>query len=188
MDSTDEAAQADATLRITSAAAAGDEAAFRELFMLYHGRVYRYALVITSGDEARAREAAQEVFLRFHRHLQPFLSDERLWAWLTLVARNFLIDSSRSCARQLQLKDGFERHALTETSSDPDSPLLLKLRTCFNALANDERQLIEYFYSDQKSIRQISEVTGRTYKAVESKLTRVRAKLRQDLLRKPNDE
>ena len=188
MDSTNEPAAADAIPRLTSAAAAGDESAFRQLFAQYHGRVYRYALVVASGNETQARETAQEVFLRFHRHLQPFLSEEGLWAWLALAARSVLIDSSRSRARQLKLKDGFEQHILVDSSSGPDSALLPKLRSCFATLAPDERQLIEYFYSDKKSVQQISETMGTTYKAVESKLSRVRTKLRQLLLKSPNDE
>ena len=188
MDSTDEQIRADAIPRLTAGAAAGDESAFRELFDRYHGRIYRYALVVASGDEALAGDAAQEVFLRLHRHLQPFLSQEGLWAWLTLAARSFLIDSSRTKARQIKLKDGLERHILTEPSSEADFTLLQKLKSCCSALDHDERQLIENFYSERKSIQQISEALGTTYKAVESKLTRIRAKLRQSLLKKTNDE
>jgi RNA polymerase sigma-70 factor, ECF subfamily len=184
--STDEPSGTDAVLRISTAAAAGDKSAFRELFDRYYGRVYRYVLVVASGDTNAAQEAAQEVFLRLHRHLQPFQSDERIWLWLTRAARSVLVDAHRTRLRQFKLKYAFEENAVTR--AEPEEVVLQELESCVNELTFEERQVVEHFYFGRESVQQISAAMGTTYKAVESRLSRIRAKLRQRLLEKLSHE
>jgi RNA polymerase sigma-70 factor (ECF subfamily) len=173
---------------LSSAAAAGDTSAFRELFDRYYGRVYRYALVAMSGDETQAREVVQEVFVRLHRYLQPFPSDMQLWFWLTRVARSVLVDLSRARARQLKLKSAVGAGPEDQSPSDTDATLLNMLTLCVKDLPEDDRRTIELFYFGQQSVQQIADAMTTTYKAVESKLGRIRSRLRQDLLEKLGHE
>jgi RNA polymerase sigma-70 factor, ECF subfamily len=184
LESTDEQSPGDVIWRLSIAASTGDDSAFRELFDRYYGRTYRYALVAASGDIYIAQETAHEVFVRLHRHLQPFQSDERIWSWLTHVARSVLVDFSRIRTRQLKLQLAFQVHAVADEEPDSDAFLLEKLASCINDLPEDERRLLESFYFGKQSIHQISDALGATYKAVESKLSRSKAKLRKSLLKR----
>ncbi len=64
-------ADADAgACRLAAAVARGDEAAFRELYERYQGRLLRLALVLARGDEALAQDAVQAAFIMAAKKLR----------------------------------------------------------------------------------------------------------------------
>ena len=79
-------------------------------------------------------------------------------------------------------KDGRERR-------ETDERLRALLESKLAALPEDERQLIEQKYISRQSVREIADGQETTEKAVESKLSRVRAKLKDAVLAElKNDE
>ena len=171
---------------LSAAAVAGDLAAFRLLFDRYYPRVYRYALTATQGNDSRAHEIAQETLLRFHRHLQVFTSNTRLWFWLSRVARSVLIDAIRVQERQRKLEESLKS---VEADEAPTDILLIQaLNRCCADLSPADRNVVESFYFHRQSISDIAAALGTSYKATESKLGRIRARLRQDLMNRLNHE
>jgi len=49
--------------RLAAAVARGDEAAFRDFYEHYHGRLLRFALVLAHGNETLAHDAVQAAFV-----------------------------------------------------------------------------------------------------------------------------
>jgi RNA polymerase sigma-70 factor (ECF subfamily) len=73
-----------------------DAASMRELYDEHAAALWRYAARLT-GDPARAEDVAQETLLRAWRHPEAFEDSERsARGWLFTVARNVIIDESRS--------------------------------------------------------------------------------------------
>jgi RNA polymerase sigma-70 factor (ECF subfamily) len=70
---------------------AGDEAAFRELFARYKGRVYAYVYRATS-DKRMAEDLFQRVFLKVHRSRSRFDESRVFAAWLFAICRNVARD------------------------------------------------------------------------------------------------
>src|SRR5437667_12869071 len=68
---------------LTAQMSRGDEAAYRTFYDLYFGRLLRYLLVVTHGQEEAAREALQLTLLRVVRYIKVFRSEEVFWSWLT---------------------------------------------------------------------------------------------------------
>ena len=62
-----------------------------------------------------------------------------------------------------------------------DSLLEEKLEAALGAMEPDERQLLEWFYFDHVSHKEIAARLGATPKAVSSRLERARARLRSQL-------
>jgi RNA polymerase sigma-70 factor, ECF subfamily len=58
-----------------------------ELFARHYERVSRWCLRFT-GDQERAADLAQDVFLKAHRHLDSFKGASRFSTWLYSIARN----------------------------------------------------------------------------------------------------
>ena len=92
-------------------AAAGDTAAFERIMIQSQQRV----LAVTwrmLGNEADARDASQEVFLRVYKYLKRFRQDQDFFAWLygiTLnVCRDFLKKRQNHSNRFVQLDEGAE--------------------------------------------------------------------------------
>jgi RNA polymerase sigma-70 factor (ECF subfamily) len=72
-------------------AAAGDRAAFGQLYEAYLGQVYGY-LHFHVQDEARAEDLTQDVFVRALRGLPGLAQPERFRPWLLRISHNCLVD------------------------------------------------------------------------------------------------
>jgi RNA polymerase sigma-70 factor (ECF subfamily) len=172
--------------------AGGDEAAYREFYDAYFDRLLRYLLVVTGGQEEAAREALQLALLRVVRHVKPFAAEEKFWGWLTVLARSAVADEGRKRRRYFTFLERFTRHqetgpaAMNDGAADEDLRALLASQ--LTALPADERQLVERKYLLHQSVREIAEGQQTTEKAVESKLSRVRRKLKDAILAKLNHE
>jgi RNA polymerase sigma-70 factor (ECF subfamily) len=101
--------------RLVAEAKAGDTAAFSELLRLYERLVLRIAQRIVLNREA-ARDIAQDVFLRFHRHLGRIDGDRDVKAWLSRTTANLCFDFLRSRGEELPLD------VVSERASDTRSP------------------------------------------------------------------
>jgi RNA polymerase sigma-70 factor, ECF subfamily len=171
---------------LTRAMAAGDETAYRIFYDAYFDRLLRYLLVVTGGNEEAAREALQLALVRVVRHVKTFESEENFWSWLTVLARSALADESRKRRRYFAFLDRFTRHQQTGSAAmdngEADEQLRALLESKLTALPEDERQLIEQKYILRQSVREIAEAQQTTEKAVESKLSRVRRKLKGAVL------
>jgi RNA polymerase sigma-70 factor (ECF subfamily) len=170
---------ADAEARSLAAAIGrGDEQAFRALYDRYHQRLFRLALVLGRGDESLAQDMVQTVFVTAAKKLRRADSEEHLWNWLARVARQNFAKTWRKQKRDPALAN---LEALADdwpASAEPDSFLEEVLEGALKLLDAEERQLIQIFYFDRLSQKEIAEQLGTTPKAVSSRLERAREKLR----------
>src|SRR2546427_4287238 len=97
----------------------GDEMAYRIFYDAYYHRLWRYLLVVTSGDEEASGEALQSALVRVVRHIKVFPDDAAFWGWLTVLARSALSDQTRGRRRYLAFLDRFTKHGQVQQVS-PD--------------------------------------------------------------------
>jgi RNA polymerase sigma-70 factor (ECF subfamily) len=171
---------------------AGDEDAYRTFYEAYFDRLSRYLLVVTHGDEEVAREALQATFVRVVRHIKTFPNDTIFWSWLTVLARCALADQTRKRRRYLAFLDRFtEARRIEQALAEPepvDGDLLALLEQNLVTLPGDERDLLERKYFARESVRDIAADLQTTEKGVESRLVRIRRKLKAALLHSLNHE
>jgi RNA polymerase sigma-70 factor (ECF subfamily) len=166
----------------------GDENAYRNFHKAYFQRLYRYLLVVAAGDEEAVREAVQSTFLRVVRYIKPFDEESHFWNWLTVLARTALADQGRKRSRYRAFLDRFISYARMESEVTPasdeqaDAHLLAMLEECVDRLPPDERELVQRKYSGGESVRDLAASLQISEKAVESRLTRVRLKLKAETL------
>jgi len=166
--------------------ARGEESAFQDFYALYFDRLLRYLLVVTRGNEQAARDALQAALVRVVRHAKPFDAEEKFWSWLTVLARSALADEGRKRRRYFAFLERFTQQqesapaALNDGEADEQLRALLDRK--LTALPEDERQLVEQKYLLHQSVRVIADGQQTTEKAVESKLSRVRRKLKDAVL------
>ena len=163
----------------------GDEAAYRKFYDAYYERLWRYLLVVAAGDEDAALEALQSALVRVVRHIKVFADEGVFWSWLTVLARTALSDQKRKRRRYLAFLDRFSRHARaehTEPEGEADTKLLRLLEGNLMGLPAEEKQLLEWKYFERRPVREIAAELQTTEKAVESRLVRVRRKLKEALL------
>jgi RNA polymerase sigma-70 factor (ECF subfamily) len=183
------ALDADAEARALAAAIArGDEAAFRTLYDRYHQRLFRFALVLGRGDESLAQDLVQSVFVTAAKKLRRADSEPHLWNWLARVARQQSAKIWRKRQRDPAMANAEALSEDVSASAEPDSFLEEVLDGALTMLETEDRQLIQIFYFDRLSQKEIAEQLGTTPKAVSSRLERAREKLRLLIKRKLSHE
>jgi len=172
--------------------AAGDEAAFRIFYDAYYDRLWRYLLVVASGNEDVAREVLQSTLVRIARYIKVFHDEPVFWGWLTVLARTAFSDQSRKRRRYLAFLERFTSHFQSEKNVQPDTHadtrLLRLLDRDLSQLPPDERELVEAKYFSRRSVRELAHEHQTTEKAIESKLVRIRRKLKASILQGLKDE
>jgi RNA polymerase sigma-70 factor (ECF subfamily) len=171
---------------------AGDEMAYRTFHDAYFDRLSRYLLVVAGGDEDVMRETLQATLVRVVRYIRVFRSEDVFWSWLTVLARSAFKDETRKRRRYFSFLDRFTSQAGVESvgqnTDHAEDRLRVSLERQVTALPPDEQVLIEQKYFAHRSVREIAGELQSTEKAVESKLSRVRRKLKDAVLAELNDE
>ena len=166
---------------LTERMARGEEAAFHEFHRLYFDRLLRYLLVITHGNEETTREALQLTFVRVARHVRRFDSEPDFWKWLAVLARSSVTDEQRKRSRyQAMLMRFFEQRPVDENPDlgNPGEHLSKLLQDELGTLPAEERALLERKYLQRESVRDLATEWQLTEKALESRLLRIRRKLK----------
>ena len=166
--------------RLTRLMRAGDEEAYREFFRLYFHRLLAYLLVVTRGNELQAREALQGTMIKVARNIRCFEEEEALWRWLTVIARNAAVDEGRKRSRYVAFLERWWKGREEPKESVTFDDLLGEH---FEQLPLEDRALLERKYVDGCSVREMAAELGVSEKAVESRLSRVRSRLKQEILK-----
>lgn len=172
---------------LAAAVARGDEAAFRTLYERYHPRLFRLALVLSRGDESLAHDAVQSAFVTAARKLRRTDGEEHLWNWLARVARQQIAKAWRKNRRDPAMVSVDDLQDCPANSA-PDSLLEEVLDAALKTMEPEERQLVELFYFDRLSQKEIAEQLKTTPKAVSGRLERSREKLRSFIKRNLSHE
>ncbi len=180
---------------LTAGLARGDEESWREFHRTYFDRLLRYLLVVVRGDEEAARDALQQTLLRVNRHVRRFESEAVFWSWLSVLARSAARDGARHQNRYTALLASYAREwfcrvdpSTSSANHDADQQLNLWLRETLAELPAEERALILARYETRSSIPGMAVELGTTPKAVESRLARIRERLRLQLLKRIRNE
>ncbi len=170
---------------ITSGMAQGDEEAYRRFYEAYCDRLFRYLLIMARGDEEFCRDILQNAMIKIVRYMKPFEREDVFWSWLTQVVRTSFIDGLRKRAhepRVIPLPDQDWLPISMPDDSANSNPLMLALEKSLEGLAADERSLVQAVYFEKATHKDLAAYGATTAKAVESKLSRIRQKLRKRIL------
>jgi RNA polymerase sigma-70 factor (ECF subfamily) len=168
---------------LTLAIRRGDAAAFARFYDLYSFRLYRFLLVLARGDENTAREVCQAAMTKLAKRFEVFDDERMLWAWLCTVAKNTFIDHYRAQRRRDRFVSLEEMPASIAGADNSTGQLSEILREALAALRPEERELMQAAYVDKRPLQELAGASGLTYKAVESRLARLRRKLKEQLLK-----
>ncbi len=166
--------------------------AWRTFYDAYFDRLWRYLLVIAAGNEDAAREALQAALVRVTRHIKVFRDENIFWSWLTVLARTAFADETKKRRRYFSFLDRFTQHAEVEFDGANDNQangrLQILLEQKIALLPPDEQKLVGQKYFACRAVREIADELQTTEKAVESKLSRIRQKLKDTVLTELKNE
>ena len=148
---------------------------FEHAAVRYQNMVYRIALHYF-GNSQDAEDAVQEIFLRLYTAEKSFESPEHLRRWLIRVTDNVCRDVLRSPWRR-------RRVSLEELPEEPvfDQPEQAALYREIMALPEKYRTVLNLFYYEELSVKEIGELLGLRTSAFTTRLHRARARLKEQL-------
>lgn len=162
----------------------GDSAAFARLIERYE----RTALTVAYGcvsDAATASDVTQEAFLRAWQRLDALKEPARFGAWLTRIVRNLAADHvRRKSFQQMESTDVLE--GIDPCRADPSADLdraevRHRIDAALHTLDETTRSAVVLRYYDGLASRQIGELLELSPAAVDMRLSRARAILREKL-------
>lgn len=156
------------TAVLIQAARKGDRQAFTTLIGFYRQTLYAAAMAITH-NENNAMDAIQDTVLSMWEKLGSLKKPAYFKSWMTRILINNCCSYIRKEKREVPA-EFFEEEEAEE--SDLDTPL--DVRETLSRLSQDDRLLLQLFYFEDLSVREISRILVLTPGTVRMRLTRGR--------------
>lgn len=175
---------------LISAARNGDSASFEPLIKKYQGRVFatarRYAR-----RESEVEDIVQEVFIKAFQKLDGFRGEAPFEHWLMRVAVRTCYDFLRSHQRNRETaftelsepeSDWLDRFVVEPDNASEDAEAARQLiEKVLSRLSPPARLVITLLEIEEKSVREIAEMTGWSVPLVKVRAFRARAEMRKIL-------
>lgn len=153
---------------------AGDEDAFRSLYMRYRTIVYAVARAVLEGH-GDADDVCQEAFVRVYRSLSTFRRGTRFSAWIATVARNAALSARQTNRREVPLCAELPVADLERESGIGD---------LVNLLSGDEQLVVTLRYVQDLSYEEMSGVLNRAPGTLRNLMSQALRRLRSCLQNK----
>jgi RNA polymerase sigma-70 factor (ECF subfamily) len=158
---------------------AGDREAFTALYRLHQAAVFRFAMLMT-GDQAKAAEVTQDVFVWLIHHAGNFdPARGELGSFLAGVTRKFLLRRRGEELRWAPLHESAAAAECGETCED--STDAEALRRAIMALPEKYREVVVRCDLEEKSYEEAAGIIGCAVGTVRSRLHRARGLLARKL-------
>ncbi len=162
-------------------AQSGDVGAFEKIYREHEGRVFAVCLRMI-GDNSRAEELTQDVFVRAWEMLVTFRGESAFSSWLHRVAVNIVLVSIRSERRyqgRVKTVDDLEQFERENTVSQPGE--LLDLETAIAKLPSQARAVFVLHDIEGYRHEEIAKSMGIAVGTTKAQLHRARKLLRDAL-------
>ncbi len=179
-------AEAASDLRLVGEVLRKDRKATAEFVERYTDCVYSYVRRRVMPQAETVEDLVQEVFLAAWNSLASFRGEARLRHWLLGIARHKIEDYYRKRLRQPEVPDEIDEEL-------PEQVFIPKYEDQLDRAANLEKTyrvlaklpenyglVLLWRYLEQRSAREMAQLTGRTEKAIERLLARARDRFRKE--------
>lgn len=160
----------------------GDHDAYRQLVERHQAFVFTTILSLVNQREL-AEDLAQETFLQAYRSLPKFKVRSRFSTWLYRIARNKVIDWSRSKAKKAQSHEMELKDIYTADNSFEDEVVMRdttnRLRKLMRELPPHYRDVLTMHFERELSIREIAGRLNIPHKTAQTRFIRGKKRLFQ---------
>lgn len=177
------AIDADTATGLLRRMAAGSEAALREFYQAFHGRVYAFALKRLR-DPADAADVLNEVMFEAWRSAARFEGRSQALTWVLGIAHHKIIDSLRRRKNQPQ-------DELDPELADDDSPTAfetlagtqdaVQLRRCLEGLSDVHRLIVHLAFFEDLAYEDIAKIADCPVGTVKTRMFHARRLLKRCL-------
>ncbi|HMN34179.1 MAG TPA: RNA polymerase sigma factor [Chiayiivirga sp.] len=172
------------------AAQAGDSTAYGRIVTGCQNGITAIALAITR-DVPASEDIAQEAFLSAWTHLPRLRNRSSFLPWLRQITRNLSHDHLRRRRNERRIDGDLDDILAVVADPAPDVPDSLARQQeeaiaadLIDELPEETREILLIYYREGQSSRQVAELLGMQDAAVRKRLSRARASLREDMLKR----
>ena len=145
----------------------------------YKNMVYTLCIQLVK-DNMQAEELAQDAFLKAYKNLSSYRGESKFSTWLYKIAYNTCLSALRKKKiEQTELNEsitgGSNNEGLTNLENADRHVMLEQV---LDSLKEEDRAIIQLFYLEEMSIKEINEITGVSESNIKVKLHRSKAKLK----------
>lgn len=162
-------------------ARAGDRDALGNLFNRYVDLLYGVALKYYK-DSNKSEDAVMEIFEKYQEKIKTH-DIKSFRPWLYVLAKNHCLERLRKDKRTAEKKSDYELvqsdtfyHPYDENEKEEQ---LQSLERCIETLKNEQKQMIQLFYIEQRSYKEISEKLSMNWEKVRSHIQNGRRNLKK---------
>ena len=188
-------AAADPDVALMLRVQAGDETAFQDLFRKFSPRVLQFARRLLGGNEARAEELTQDVFVQIFRFRARYRPESRFSTWLFAIATNVCLNELRRPERHLRVDLWANRgeeerpegpplpdpNAITPEQGVASRELARRLEAAIGALPPKQRAALLLSRMDGLAYDDVAAALGCTEGAVKALIFRATHSLKRTL-------
>jgi RNA polymerase sigma-70 factor, ECF subfamily len=166
-------------------ARAGDQEAFRLLFVRFSRPVFQFIYQLVSQRDL-ADELTQETFVRAYGNLKQLRNDSHFSTWLFGIGHNVVREFLRSRQRQTEglseeINQSEDARSISPVEGVLEKELNLAIEKALQELDEERRAIFVLKVFQERSYQEIVEITGFSVAKIKTELHRARLKLRQRL-------
>lgn len=167
----------------------GDDQACATTFRHYQ-RFARHVARRCGVDEVNTDDVVQIAFLKLYQHASKLEAPGSIAQWLAVTIRNLCLDEYRKNTRSQRNVGAFaaQQNSLVVEESEPTDEDLLEGRIYAETIRTIEKtpggETLKAFYLDGMSVEEIARQNREAVGTVTARLSRMRKKLRDILLKK----
>lgn len=156
---------------------------FDVLYSRYSSKIFGKCLSILK-DEEKAEDATQEIFVKILLNLSKFGGKSKFSTWIYSITYNFCIDSIRKKKKDKSVlvddltnehdtaDDGVEDRFIMEMN-------VKRLKVILDKIPITDKAILLMKYQDEMSIKEISEILGKSESAIKMKIKRAKQKFKK---------
>ncbi|MEO1051311.1 MAG: RNA polymerase sigma factor [Bacteroidota bacterium] len=156
---------------------AGDNSAMALLVKRWHVRLVRQAFHQTHNTEA-AQDIAQDTWHTIIRKINLLRDPSRFRVWAYRIVNNKSVDWIRRQQKDRKITESQQELNAIDTSSSEVEDDIQKLRRALREMPTKERFILNLFYLEGQSVREIAETIGIPVGTVKSRLFKAREHLK----------
>ena len=137
----------------------------------------RFLLNLCNGNESLSDDIAQEAFIKAYLNFESFKGDSKFSTWLFRIAYNCFYDYVRKHKNSPEPLENY-----IGRNEPQESPVSHNLRNqelylALSELKTEEKTAVLLFYMEDRSLKDISKISGMPQNTVKSHLFRAKAKM-----------
>lgn len=169
---------------------AGETAAYAGIVRHFQQSIYRYCLRLLANRQD-AEDAAQEIFLKAYASIHSYKAGTSFSSWLYKVAYHYSLNLLRQRrSRHHLLWRLFRPEESAESAEQAMEKRLFspELSQALAALKAEERSLLILRVFEERTLEELSEITGSSAEALKKKISRIKARLKRKMTISQEDE